>query len=56
VKRDYFISKQGGLTVQYVYHELVTGNLNKILVATQRELETNGWMTGMYYHGQGASL
>ena len=54
--RDYIIGKQRFLIVQYVYHELKTGNINKTLVANQRELETNGWMAGMYYHGQAASL
>jgi len=50
------MDKRRGLTVQYVYHELETGNINKILVANQRQLETNGWMADMYYHGQTASL
>jgi len=53
VIRDYIIYKRRGLTVQYVYHELKTGNINKILVANQRQLETNGWMAE---HGQTASL
>ena len=44
--RDYIIGKQGGLVVQYVYHELKTRNTNKILVANQGELET--WTDGGY--------
>ena len=54
--RDYIIGKQVGLMVQCVYHELKTGIINKILVANQRQSETNGWTAGMYDHGQRASL
>ena len=45
--RDYITGKQGGLIVQYVCHELKTGNINKNLVAKQRELEEK-WMDGGY--------
>jgi hypothetical protein len=53
---DYIIGNQVGLMVQYVYHELKTGIINRLLVANQRQFETNGWTAGMYDHEQKASL
>jgi hypothetical protein len=47
VIRDNITGKHGGLIVQYMYHELKTGNINKNLVANQRELEDK-WMDGGY--------